>query len=136
VRETVVARVSKTSAQDPTVFQCPLVQGELNKWYSEQTRCSDFLSFMLHLQAAYGGGMPFTASAPAAENPSMSFNSNWLYGGEVNGMAAYSMRERVVCVSKWQEFGSGKKTWRVFVGAKTKDDITAIGTEFGLCWDP
>ena len=126
--------ISKRPAQDPTVFQCPLVQGELDKWYSEQTRCSDFLKFMVHLQAAYSGGMPFTASAPMAEDPSVIFNSSWLFGGEVNGMRAYSMQDRVVCVTKWQEFGSDKKSWRVFGGAKTKDGITVVGTEFGISW--
>ena len=47
--------LAKKPTQNPTVFQCPLVNGELDKWHSEETRCSAFLKFMIHLQAAYGG---------------------------------------------------------------------------------
>jgi len=127
--------VTKQAVQDPVVFQCPLVSGELDKWYSEQTRCSDFLKFMIHLQAAYGGGMPFTASAPAANDYSAKLGSTWAFGGEVNGMRAYSRQHGVLCITQWQDFGTGKKTWRVFGGAKTKDELTAVAKELGITWD-
>lgn len=126
---------SKGAASDPVVFQCPLVRGELDKWYSEKIRCSEFLKFMIHLQAAYGGGMPFTASAPMANEHSLKLKSDWEFGGEVNGMRAFSMQDRVVCVTKWQDFGSDRKTWRVFAGAKSKDRLDAIAADLGINWD-
>lgn len=127
--------VSKSPAQDPTVFQCPLVDGELDKWYSERTRCSDFLKFMIHLQAAYGGGMPCGSSAPAADDRSTKLRSEWSFGGEVNGMRVFSKPHRVVCITKWQDFGTAEKSWRVFGGGMTQEDLTAIGTELEISWD-
>ncbi len=127
--------ISKSPAQNPMVFQCPLVDGELDKWYSERTRCSDFIKFMLHLQAAYGGGMPCAASAPAADDLSTKLRSEWAFGGEVNGMRVFSTPRRVVCITKWQDFGTDKKTWRVFAGAMTQEDLTSIGTELEISWD-
>jgi hypothetical protein len=126
---------SKEAASDPVVFQCPLVSGELDKWYSEKIRCSAFLKFMIHLQAAYGGGMPFTASAPVANEPSMMPKSDWESGGEVNGMQTYSMQDRVVCVTKWQDFGSDRRTWRVFGGATSRDKLDTIAADLGINWD-
>lgn len=127
--------VTKQVAQDPLVFQCPLVSGELDKWYSEKTRFSDFIKFMIHLQAAYGGGMPFTASAPAAVDPSEKLKSAWSFGGEVNGMQAYSRQDRAVCIVRWQDFGANKKYWRVFGGAKSKDELAEIARELEIDWD-
>jgi hypothetical protein len=47
----------KNQPKNPKVFQSPLVKGELNVWHEEHRSCSRFLVVMLHLQAAYGGGM-------------------------------------------------------------------------------
>lgn len=127
--------VTKQVSQDPLVFQCPLVSGELDKWYSEKTHCSDFLKFMIHLQAAYGGGMPFSASAPAADDPSVKLKSAWSFGGEVNGMQAYGKQNRAVCIARWRDFGADRKTWRVFGGAKSKDELAAIARELEIAWD-
>ena len=127
--------VTEPPEQDPTVFQCPLVRGELDKWYSEEARCSDFLKFMIHLQAAYGGGMPFSASAKVAEDLSAKLKSSWSFGGEVSGMQAYSMQNRVVCLTKWRDFFSDQKEWRLFGGAKTKDELNAAAADLGINWD-
>jgi len=127
--------IAKKPTQNPMVFQCQLVTGELGKWYSEETRCSDFLKFMIHLQAAYGGGMPFRASAPTAHNYSAKLGSPWSFGGEVNGMRAYNRENAALCIAKWQDFGTGKQAWRVFGGAKTKDELTVVADDLGIAWD-
>lgn len=127
--------VSNTRTADPLVFQCPLVSGELGKWYSERIHCSGFLQFMIHLQAAYGGGMPFTASARAPSDLSPKLKRTWRFGGEVNGMRAYSREHQAICVTKWQDFGERRKTWRVFAGARSMADLTALGRTLGVEWD-
>lgn len=127
--------VSNETEENPIVYQCPLVRGDPDKWYSEEVRCSDFLKFMIHLQAAYGGGMPFTASARIVDDLSAKLKSSWWFGGEVGGMQAYSTENRVVCLTKWRDLFTDTKGWRLFGGAKTKDELTAIAAELGIGWE-
>ena len=127
--------VAKRPAQDPLVFQCPLVRGELNKWYSEEARCSDFLKFIIHLQAAYGGGMPFTAAAAITEDIIVKLRSTWSFGGDVGAMQAYSMQNRVVCLMKCRVCPGAEEAWRLFGGAKTKEELTAVAGQLGINWD-
>lgn len=126
---------TKEPAQDPLVYQCPLVRGELDKWYSQETCCSNFLKFMIHLQAAYGGGMPFTASGPAPEDLAVKLRLSWSFGGENGGMQAYSIQNRVVCLMKCRVCPGAEKEWRLFGGAKTKDELTAVAAELEINWD-
>ncbi len=120
---------------DPPVFQAPLVSGALDQWHVEHNRCSTFLKFMIHLQAAYGGGMPFTASAQASDGLSSKLRREWSFGGEVNGMRAHSREGRVVCITKWQDFGAKRKSWRAFAGAASKENLATIAGELNLQWD-
>jgi hypothetical protein len=120
---------------DPSVFQAALVSGALDRWHIEHDRCSTFLKFMIHLQASYGGGLPFTASASAPDDLSSNLRREWSFGGEVNGMQAYSREGRVVCITKWKDFGAKRKSWRAFAGAASKENLTAIAGELKLQWD-
>jgi len=122
-------------SHDPMIYQCPMADGELGKWYSEQSRCSDFLKFMIHLQAAYGGGMPMTGSASVPDDLSKRLNNNWHFAGEVNGMRAYAIQACAICITQWQGFGSSKKTWRVFGGAKNQDALNAVAAELHISWE-
>jgi len=90
---------------------------------------------MIHLQAAYGGGMPFSSSAPAARDYSVKLGSTWSFGGEVNGMRAYNREHMALCISKWQDFGTDKKPWRIFGGARSKDELAAVAEDLGITWD-
>ena len=50
-------------------------------------------------------------------------------------MRAYNKERAVLCITKWQDFGTDKKSWRVFGGAKTKDELTVVADELGITWD-
>jgi hypothetical protein len=126
---------SRRPPPDPLVFQCPLVGGDLDKWYPERTRCSLFLKFMIHLQAAYGGGMPCTTSAPVTSDLSSRLKPNWSFGGEVNGMRVYSRNHQVACVTKWRDLGTKHAHWRIFAGATTKQGLSEIASDLGVQWD-
>ncbi len=126
---------TRRPTHDPSVFQAPLVDGEIDRWWVEHKSCSEFLKFMIHLQAAYGGGMPFTASAPATNSLPSKLKRRWQFGGEVNQMSAFSLERRVVCVAPWRGLNPSGKPRRVFAGATTKEDLVAIAEELELTWD-
>jgi hypothetical protein len=126
---------SSPAANDPVVFQGPVVDGEPNGWYSECSKCSAFLVFMLHLQGTFGGGMSFHASAPAPASLVKSLDRNWQFAGEVNKMRAYGREGQAVCFLKWQDLFEKSETWRVFAGAGTKVELDAIASDLHLKWD-
>ncbi len=120
---------------DPAVYQGPITDGAPSAWFLEQRKCSAFMVFMLHLQAAFGGGMPWTASGPAQKNLVATLDKDWHFAGEVNGMRAYSRSRQAVCFLKWQAFLAKGETWRVFAGACDQDGLQAIATALNLQWD-
>ncbi|MDB6112835.1 MAG: hypothetical protein JWR69_4585 [Pedosphaera sp.] len=126
---------SSKPEDDPAVYQGPIVNGEPSGWYLEERKISVFLVFMLHLQAAYGGGMACTASGPARKNLVAALDKGWHFGGEVNGMRTYSKDKKAVCFLKWQDSPADEGTWRVFAGACEKEGLEAIATELNLKWD-
>jgi hypothetical protein len=117
--------------EDPAVFQGPVVDGEVDRWYPESDRCSKFLIFMLHLQAAYGGAMPFTTSAEISSNFSALLKA-WNFAGSINGMHAFSRPLQAVCIAQWPEPGQKKKSWRVFAGAHVQETLLQIAADLGL----
>jgi len=127
--------VAEKASTDAPVFQSPLVDGEIGKWYLEQTSCAIFLKVMLHWQAAYGGGMRFTASAPAPKNLQKQLARGWEFAGEVNKMLAYSRQDQAICVLPWREFFERKKILRVFAGAHSKAGLETIARDIGLEWE-
>ena len=126
---------SREPADDPAVYQGPMVDEEPSGWFLEDRKCSVFMVFMLHMQAAFGGGMPFTASGPAPQNLRATLDGGWSFGGEVNGMRSYSRNKQAVCFVKWQDFFATDKTWRVFAGTCDEDDLDAIATDLNVRWD-
>ena len=125
---------SSRPAGDPAVFQAAAVRGALDNWYQEHRRCSVFLTVMLHWQAAFGGGMACTASAPAPPALAASLNGAWQFIGEVNKMRAFSRDGQAVSVLEWQSFGK-EPALRVFAGASSKDGLDAIARDLKLQWD-
>lgn len=123
------------AGHDPKVFQAPRAGGDLDRWYPEHDHCSEFLRFMVHLQAAYGGGMPCTASASVPPKALILLKQTWSFGGEVNKMRAYSREQQVVCVTPWQGLGEKRKSLRAFAGALTKEGLESIAVDLKLKWD-
>ncbi len=126
------ANVTTRAAQDPKVFQGPVVDGEANKWYEEAPTCSGFLVFMLHLQAAYGGGMPHTGSATVPQQTVSILDAKWNFGGEVNGMRTYQHPGKAICFMKSRNFFTRAEEWRIIAGALDEESLDAIGTELGV----
>ena len=121
-----------TGGSDPKVLQG--VTGDEIRWYREHEHCSIFLNVMLHWQAAFGGGMPFTASAPAPPFSRARLKSHWTCVGESNRMKAYSRPGQVVCLLKWKD-GEDAALWRVFAGAADRRLFDAIPSELRIEWD-
>lgn len=126
---------NRKKAGDPAVYQGPIVNDEPSGWFIESKSVSSFLVFMLHMQAAFGGGMPFTASGPAEQSLVATLDKGWRFGGEINGMRAYSRSNQAICFAKWQDFFAKEETWRVFAGACDKDSLLALASELKLRWD-
>lgn len=127
--------VSSKPADDPRVYQGPIVDGEPTGWFLEQRKCSAFLVFMLHMQAAFGGGMASTASSSAQRGLVSALDNGWHFAGEVNGMRAYSRDRQAVCFVKWQDLFAKEETWRVFAGACEKEGLETIARDLNLQWD-
>ncbi|HUS34761.1 MAG TPA: SMI1/KNR4 family protein [Verrucomicrobiae bacterium] len=119
------------ASKDPTVFQGAIIDDEVHRWYRECDRCSTFLIFMLHLQAAYGGAMSVTASAQVAAN-FRALLKNWNFAGAVNGMYAFSRPNQAVCVAEWHDPGQKRKTWRAFAGAHSREALCQLAAELKL----
>jgi hypothetical protein len=127
--------VGPDAGDDPAVFQAPLTKGRPNRWYAEHDCCSKFLKFMIHLQAAYGGGLPCTASAAISLDSRNLLEKDWTFGGEVNGMRTYSRERQVVCVVEWPDLGGKQKSWRAFAGGLTQKDLEEVAVNLSLQWD-
>ncbi len=120
---------------DPAIYQGSVLDGEPGRWFLECRKCSTFLVFMLHLQASFGGGMKFTASAAVPNGLVNQLDAGWHFGGEVNGMRAYSRENQAVCFTNWKDLLTGTKSWRIFAGACREDGLQNIANELGLRWD-
>ena len=123
------------SSTDPSVFQGPVVDGELDHWFRESNTCSGFLVFMLHLQAAYGGGMPYCASTSVAPKFAKSLDKSWNFAGDVNGMRAYSRNGQAICITKWKDFFSKGETFRISAGACSKKELDSLASSLGVEWE-
>jgi hypothetical protein len=122
-------------AKDPDVFQTAPVDDELTAWRDEKSTCSQFLVFMLHLQAAYGGGMRHCASAAVPRKTVSLLDKDWSFGGEVNGMRTYRKPGQSICFVKWKEFSTGKPEWRIFAGAQEEKSLDTIAEELKIEWE-
>lgn len=122
-------------AKDPKVFQSARVDDELKGWYDQRNTCSQFLVFMLHLQSAYGGGMPHCASAAVPAKTVSVLDKSWSFGGEVHEMRAYRKPGQSICFAKWKDLFSGKPEWRIFAGAQEEKLLDTMAEELGINWD-
>jgi hypothetical protein len=118
--------VSATTRQtiDPPTFQGPVISDAIPDWYLEHRKTSQFLKFNLHLQAAYGGGMPYTSSIvlPRAFQPPKGFR----FIAEIGGMRAYSSGNRVLCVIQCASVGNAFQQSEIFLGAHSKIALKAL----------
>jgi hypothetical protein len=129
------ANLSTPVAPNPRVFQGPIVDGEVEKWFPECNQCSSFLVFMLHLQAGYGGGMPLAASAPTTIKVRSKLDADWHFGGEVNGMRTYSRSDQAVCLLKCPTLAKKTEGWQAFAGAANLEALEAIKRDLAVNWD-
>jgi hypothetical protein len=127
--------ISATPGVDAVVFQGPIVKGEPRQWFEEHKRCTTFLVFMLHLQAAYGGGLAYSASTPAPASLISALDANWQFVGEVNGMRAYGRQGQAACFLKWPDLIKKTDGWLLCAGASTKSGLDAIAADLGLDWE-
>ena len=120
---------------DPQVFQSPTFKGKLNAWYDEGAACSAFLTFILHLQSAYGGGMPHLASAPVTREIQSRLDDKWHFIGEIGGMRTYSGPGQAICFMKFPDFFTKTDGWRIFAGASDKKSLDSIAQKLEIDWD-
>jgi pimeloyl-ACP methyl ester carboxylesterase len=113
---------------DPPVFMG--YNDEPIQWYKANSRCSDFLLVMLHLQAAYGGAMPYGGTAQGRAGLRKVLDRDWSFVGELNQMRAYHKPGRAVCFDK-----EGDDFWRVYVGASSEAELAAVASDLSLQWE-
>lgn len=119
-----------TSA-DPAVYQG--VNNETISWYREHPKCSVFLAVMLHYQAV-SGGYRHIASSQAPDHAATQLRKHWTYYGEVNGLAAFSRSNQVVCVMPPGDLPFMQKP-TLMAGAKTKAEMETIANDLGVDFD-
>jgi pimeloyl-ACP methyl ester carboxylesterase len=113
---------------DPPVFMG--YNDEPIRWYKVNGRCSAFLLVMLHVQAAFGGAMPNCASAQVRAGLRKVLDRGWSFVGEFYQMRAYHKPGRVICFEK-----EGDDSRRVYVGAKSEAELSAVASDLSLHWD-
>lgn len=118
---------SDDPADDPAAFMCS--NEEPYRWTKENSHCSVFLMVMLHWEAAFGGAMPEGGTAKVSPRLRRTLDKTWRFVGEVNRMRAYQKRGRALCILRWGP------EWRVFAGAVSEANFSAIECELGLVWD-
>ncbi len=120
---------------DPGVSVTNLVSGALDSWWPECKRCSIFLEFMIHMHAAFGGGLDYIGSARVGPELLEILDRAWQFAGEVKKMRAYSRYGQVVCYSPWRDVRSENKHWRVFAGSTTREGLEQLARELSMQWD-
>jgi hypothetical protein len=126
--------MKQLSLLDPSIYQAPKYKGQPHAWYLEHDNCSTWLQVMLHWQATFGGGHPFTQTAPAPPDTLPTLDQQWTFIGEVNGMRAYNRPGQAVCYLQWQDFFETTPSWRIFAGSSTSDGINSIAKDLSLKW--
>lgn len=114
----------KTEQVDPPAFMAD--SSDVGQWFKVNGKCSVFLLVMLLWESAYGGALPHCGTARVLPGLREKLDRTWPFVGEVNDMRAYHKPGQVVCFLEW------KPDWRVFVGAVSKPDLTAVATDLNL----
>jgi pimeloyl-ACP methyl ester carboxylesterase len=109
---------------DPAVFMAE--NDEPVRWHKLNERCSAFLLLMLHVQAAYGGAMPYSGTGRVRAGLRKVLDRDWLFVGELGGMRAYHKPGRAVC---FDEEGN------VFAGAGSEAEWAAVAADLSLRWE-
>jgi hypothetical protein len=127
------------STRNPRSTDPPVWQGSDDEpitWVRERRRCSAFLAAMLHYQAV-SGGFRFCGSAtvPDEAAPYRFAKHGWTCYGEIGGLKAYSRSNQVVCLQPFMWPFIDTVNASVLAGAKTKEDLQAIGDDLGLTFE-
>ena len=112
---------------DPPVFMSH--DGPPFDWHQVSGSTSQFIAAMLCWEAAFGGAMPHTGTAPAPHDLRARVDADWCFVGEVNGMQAWSQPGRVICLLAWSDGP------RLFLGATTAADLQALEAGLGVSCD-
>lgn len=88
--------VRSRGARDPMVSQGVNSDDSIS-WYKEHSRCSTFISVLLHYQAV-SGGFRYCASVPAPDHVYEILKRNWQYAGQLNELWAFSRQNQAVRV--------------------------------------
>jgi hypothetical protein len=109
-------------ADDPPVYQGPIVRGQPTEWYWEHERCSEFLLVMLHLQAVWGGYAHLGGSEvrPGALEE---FLKGWTFAGRITQLRTFNREGRAACVIE------GEGSAQLYVGGRTERDFEEIVAE-------
>ena len=116
-------------AQDPMVSQG--LNDEKIAWHKQASKCSTFISVMLHYHAVCDG-FKFCKSGAAPDDAYDRLKKDgWKYVGEVQKLWAFSRPNQVVCItpSGGQYF---MPSMILMAGGKTKADIKAISDSLGV----
>jgi pimeloyl-ACP methyl ester carboxylesterase len=113
---------------DPPVFMA--YDDEPIRWYKLYGRCSASLLVMLHVQAAYGGAMPYGGTAQVHVGLRRVLDRDWSFVGELNQMRAYHKPGRTVCFAK-----EGDDSGRLYVGASNEAELAAVASDLSLQWE-
>ena len=116
-------------AKDPSIWQ-GMDHVDSLSWHKEHDYCSTFISVMLHYQAV-SGGYAHCGSAEAPKDLRERLATDWQYAGEVNGLAAASRQNQVLCVMP----GSGlpfMPAAMILAGAKTAGELERLRDELGV----
>lgn len=119
--------VGTENSDNPPAFMA--ANDEPIRWHKVNGQCSVFLLVMLHWEASFGGAMPCGGLAQVRPSLKKVLDRDWSFVGEVNRMRAYSQPGRALCFVKWDD------SWRVFLGAHSESDRTAVASDLSLRWD-
>jgi hypothetical protein len=110
--------------EDPAVFQA--ADPEAGPWYSEQARCSEFLTAMLYWQAVCGGLRHAGYAERVGAEVVRRVERSWPLIARIQDLSAYCEAGQAVCVLP------DKKTALVHVGARTKRDFRDVEERLGV----
>lgn len=123
--------IRNPSSDDPPVSE-GVEDDESIAWYPLHRKCSAFLIAMLHHQAI-SGGLPhhFHEFIDPSNTSKIRFDKRlWTYCGQLKGEQLYSRPNQVVGFF-FLDLPFGQR-WTVMAGARTKRDLQAIASEFGV----
>lgn len=110
------------TAGDPLLKQGVRQPGRI-EWIPFPSKCCNFLSVMLHLQAAFGG-YSFRGYSEVAQDLRQRLKKEWQFIGEADRLWAYARPNQVVCL--FADSPSSANANLLHAGGKTRRDLQSI----------